>query len=255
MQHTLAWRPCWLVGCLARTCATHRQAFMHWSIATLAVNPGAVGCLVGAETRRSAVSAFCCTRMHSCARRHAGRCALEGGGTRTLHPTMQGRVFAWIDRMLSAQPVPARLADWGPPKEAVARSALTNLLQARRLASPCSRRAGVLAANAPAARGSATLLRLAYPCMPACRSCQTRLSIVVGSICRATATWPPCLWTPPMRPANRWRQDTSRSAREADTLHGGAVWRSRAGSAWAAACAAAAGSLVAVHSMHSGLLF
>ncbi|KAL4428595.1 hypothetical protein ABPG77_008907 [Micractinium sp. CCAP 211/92] len=41
----------------------------------------------------------------------------------------QGRVFAWIDRMLSAQPVPARLADWGPPKDVVARSALTNLLQ------------------------------------------------------------------------------------------------------------------------------
>lgn len=41
----------------------------------------------------------------------------------------QGRVFAWIDRMLSAQPATARLADWGPPKEAVARSALTNLLQ------------------------------------------------------------------------------------------------------------------------------
>ncbi|KAL4434374.1 hypothetical protein ABPG75_000815 [Micractinium tetrahymenae] len=41
----------------------------------------------------------------------------------------QGRVFAWIDRMLSAQPASARLADWGPPKDAVARSALTNLLQ------------------------------------------------------------------------------------------------------------------------------
>lgn len=47
----------------------------------------------------------------------------------------QGRVFAWIDRMLSAQPATARLADWGPPKEAVARSALTNLLQVG--AAPC----------------------------------------------------------------------------------------------------------------------
>lgn len=46
-----------------------------------------------------------------------------------LCPHLQGRVFAWIDRMLSAQPVPARLADWGPPKDVVARSALTNLLQ------------------------------------------------------------------------------------------------------------------------------
>ncbi len=46
---------------------------------------------------------------------------------------MQGRVFAWIDRMLSSQPVasPAAAAnEWGgPPKAAVARSALTNLLQ------------------------------------------------------------------------------------------------------------------------------
>lgn len=41
----------------------------------------------------------------------------------------QGRVFAWIDRMLAAQPSAARLADWGPPKAVVARSALTNLLQ------------------------------------------------------------------------------------------------------------------------------
>ncbi|PSC67904.1 furry homolog-like [Micractinium conductrix] len=41
----------------------------------------------------------------------------------------QGRVFAWVDRMLSAQPTTARLEDWGAPKDAVARSALTNLLQ------------------------------------------------------------------------------------------------------------------------------
>ncbi len=38
-------------------------------------------------------------------------------------------MFAWIDRMLAAQPSAARLADWGPPKVVVARSALTNLLQ------------------------------------------------------------------------------------------------------------------------------
>lgn len=42
---------------------------------------------------------------------------------------MQGRVFAWIDRMLSAPAPSAHLADWGPPKDAVGRSALTNLLQ------------------------------------------------------------------------------------------------------------------------------
>lgn len=41
----------------------------------------------------------------------------------------QGRVFAWIDRMLAAQPSAARPVEWAPPKAAVARSALTNLLQ------------------------------------------------------------------------------------------------------------------------------
>ena len=48
-----------------------------------------------------------------------------------LHPPLrlQGRVFAWIDRMLSAPAPAARLADWGPPKDAVGRGALTNLLQ------------------------------------------------------------------------------------------------------------------------------
>lgn len=42
---------------------------------------------------------------------------------------MQGRVFAWIDRMLSAPHMAARPGDWGPPKGTVARSALTNMLQ------------------------------------------------------------------------------------------------------------------------------
>jgi hypothetical protein len=34
--------------------------------------------------------------------------------------------------MLSAQPAAARLSDWGPPKEVVARAALTNFLQVGR---------------------------------------------------------------------------------------------------------------------------
>ena len=43
----------------------------------------------------------------------------------------QGRVFAWIDRMLSVrqQQAASRLAGWGPPKASVARTALRNVLQ------------------------------------------------------------------------------------------------------------------------------
>ena len=37
-------------------------------------------------------------------------------------------MFAWIDRMLSAPSASLRLADWGPPKDAVARAALANML-------------------------------------------------------------------------------------------------------------------------------
>ena len=46
----------------------------------------------------------------------------------------QGRVFSWIDRMLSVrqqQQAASRLAAWGPSKAAVARTALRSVLQVR----------------------------------------------------------------------------------------------------------------------------
>lgn len=81
----------------------------------------------GHSTLHSPALACTCTSAYSLQQ----LCANPRWELALYNQTLQGRVFAWIDRMLAAQPSAARLADWGPPKGVVARSALTNLLQVR----------------------------------------------------------------------------------------------------------------------------
>ncbi|KAI3439023.1 hypothetical protein D9Q98_001435 [Chlorella vulgaris] len=77
----------------------------------------------------------------------------------------QGRVFAWIDRMLSAPHMAARPGDWGPPKGTVARSALTNMLQSNsELASVFVDRS--YAANQQVAAGYFQVLTEVYAARP-----------------------------------------------------------------------------------------
>ena len=100
--------------------------------------------------------------------------------------------------MLSAQPTTARLEDWGAPKDAVARSALTNLLQVRRACAGC---AGVLLCRT----GCMHLLHSFGGAPNTVLRC-----LVLRPRRRATATWRLYSWTRPTHQTSKSRQATSR---------------------------------------------
>lgn len=107
-----------LVGPLFSADVPHPQASAELSLRVC----GHEGCVLGGCT------AWCCSQRGQLLIEQLND-APQLSISPPPSPRLQSRVFAWVDRMLSAPAASARLADWGPPKAAVARSALTLLLQ------------------------------------------------------------------------------------------------------------------------------